>query len=660
MVAWRPFVTDDVLRQELIQTLTLAPDGTHAVYALRTTTHSGYRSTLWSLDLASASATRLTDGRACDTAPELSPDGRQLLFLSDRGGSVQPWVMPAAGGDPAQLAELPGTVRVARWSPSGNQILLLAPSGESRFDIAGPEDRIARRIDDITYRDGAGFSDQCASAWIVDVSGGRARRVTRADHEVFDVTWGPDDNSLFFLADIDHNPGQHPLPQPHQLLLSGGTPTSVPLPTLGGDVVRLAVSRSGRIAVLAYEHANSSWSNVGLFVLHGDRYQRLGGDLDRSFQTLSYGDLVGSGGPVLRWEGDDALLVMLSSEGRNYPCRVTTDNRVSVLASGDIVATDLVSASGRILIVASLAGSAGEIYEVSSQNAVDASRNAREGTAGLPLRQLTSAAHWMQPFRRDAEEYRFTSNSGSEVQAWVLRSDGTDREAPRPTVLHLHGGPHACHGPTPWLEMLALVDAGINVIYPNFQGSGGFGDAYSGSVNGNWGLADGQDVVDIADWAISSGIAQGGRVGVMGCSYGGFMTTWLLGHHPGVFAAGVCENPVTDLVGLYGEGDVGTATSKLAVGPAARLPEDLDKFLERSPFVQLHHNQAPLLFLQADLDLRSPAGQTDLAFAILRTRDVRTEMIRYPDEGHMMLIDGRPDRRMDRINRIVGWFTEHL
>lgn len=640
----RPFALDDILRQEMVQSITVSSDGTQVVYALRTTELSGYRTSLWTIDLETAASSRLTDGRSSDMAPELSPDDTQLLFLSDRGGSVQPWVAPAAGGEATQVAELPGDVRLARWSPSGEQLLVIALSGESRFCASDPQGPVARHITDITYRSGVGFRDEFASVWVVDARTSAARRLTRPDHEVFDATWGADDSTIFMLADLDRSLGQHEVPQAHRLVLSGDQPPAYePLPPLGGEVVRVAVSPSGRVAVLAYEHANSSWSNVGLFVLDADRFQRLGESLDRSFQKLSYSDIVDGGEPVLKWQGDDAVLVTLSSEGRNYPCRVTTTTAgvVEVLADGDIVATDLASGGGQVFTVANIGGSAGELYHVDGKNLV----------------QLTSASDWMRPIQREAEEFRFRSTSAAEIQAWVLRASP---DAASPTVLHLHGGPHACHGPTPWLEMLALVDAGITVIYPNFKGSGGYGDAYSGSVNGQWGLADGQEVVDLADWAVTSGLAEPGRIGVMGCSYGGFMTTWLLGHHPGVFAAGISENPVTDMIGLYGEGDQGTATSKLSVGPDARLPEDLPKFLERSPFVELHRNESPLLFLQADLDLRSPAGQTELAFAILRTRDVPCEMVRYPDEGHMMLLDGRPDRRIDRLGRITGWFTEHL
>lgn len=634
------FASEYVARQEMIQGVAVSPDGATVVYALRITERDAYRSSLWVIDVDSRTSRPLTDGTSIDTAPTFSPDGTRVLFLSDRGGSVQPWTVLADGGDATQVAALPVGVQSAQWSPDGERVLAIAYSGEDRFVVGDGARPVTRRIDDITYRSGEGFRDQFTSAWIVDVASGENDRVTRADHEVFDAAWR-DDSSFVVIADLERVTGSRERPQAHLVQRADDGPRYQPLPALDGDMIRVACSPTGQVAVLAYERPNASWSNVGLFVLGGERFVRLARDVDRSFQLLSYSDIVPSVEPQLTWDDEDALLVTMAVDGRSHPCRVTLDGAVTILADGDLVACEVAANSGRRFVLGNIGGAPGELYEIVDE----------------ALIELTRAGAWMAGVRRDAEEFRFRSSSGSGIQAWVLRPPGS---APGPTILHLHGGPHSCHGPTPWLEMLALVELGISVIYPNFKGSGGFGEAYAADVVGNWGLADGQEVVDLAQWAVDSGIAQQGRIGVMGCSYGGFMTTWLMGHYPGVFAAGISENPVTDLIGLYGEGDQGAATSELAVGADARLPEDVSEFLERSPFAQLHQNVAPLLLLQADLDLRSPAGQSELAFAVMQSRGIRCELVRYPDESHMMLRDGRPDRRVDRIDRITRWFEEHL
>jgi dipeptidyl aminopeptidase/acylaminoacyl peptidase len=207
--------------------------------------------------------------------------------------------------------------------------------------------------------------------------------------------------------------------------------------------------------------------------------------------------------------------------------------------------------------------------------------------------------------------------------------------------------------------MLALADAGIHVLYGNPRGSMGYGTEFAHSLHGGWGDPDSVDVLAMVDWAVAEGLTKPGEIGVLGLSYGGYMVNWLLGHFPGRFAAGVSENPVTDMVGEYGTSDVGTQTDATAVG-CGTLPENLDEFLVRSPYVLITKSTAPLLLLQAESDLRCPPGQTDLVFAILKQHDLPVEMVRYPDEPHYLAGIGRPDRRVDRLERIVAWFTEHL
>ena len=137
------------------------------------------------------------------------------------------------------------------------------------------------------------------------------------------------------------------------------------------------------------------------------------------------------------------------------------------------------------------------------------------------------------------------------------------------------------------------------------------------------------------------------------------MTNWLLGNHPGRFAAAVSENPVLDLFSFYGESDYGFLVTEHAPESPSRGAAYSSVF-DRSPSARLHRNTAPLLLLQSEGDLRCPAGQTDIAFTPLRRLGQTVEMVRYPDEFHLTLSIGRPDRRVDRLERIVDWFERYL
>ena len=124
-------------------------------------------------------------------------------------------------------------------------------------------------------------------------------------------------------------------------------------------------------------------------------------------------------------------------------------------------------------------------------------------------------------------------------------------------------------------------------------------------------------------------------------------------------AAAVSENPVLDLFSFYGESDYGFTIAQ-HVGGVDEPWDDFGRMIDRSPGALLHQNTAPLLLLQAEGDLRCPAGQTEIAFTMLRKLGRTVEMVRYPEESHLMLLLGRPDRRVDRLERIVDWFERYL
>src|SRR5579863_3000946 len=177
--AARPFKPKDLLQQVVIQGLAVAPDGSSIVYTRRTVEGNKYSRRLWRTSFKGTRAEPLTAGKGTDTAPRFSPDGGSLLFISDRSGKPQAWVLPLAGGEPRQLTDLPNGIGSADWSPDGKRLLVLASSGEKRFLVGKESDPVARRIRDYTWRvDGGGYRDEFTSVWVVDLAGGKSIRLS--------------------------------------------------------------------------------------------------------------------------------------------------------------------------------------------------------------------------------------------------------------------------------------------------------------------------------------------------------------------------------------------------------------------------------------------------------------------------------------------------
>jgi dipeptidyl aminopeptidase/acylaminoacyl peptidase len=342
------------------------------------------------------------------------------------------------------------------------------------------------------------------------------------------------------------------------------------------------------------------------------------------------------------WLDDENVVTPVTDRGSCVPYRFGLDGSVERLVErDDAICTWLAEGSGRLVTIASIDGGACDVCAIEDGDLRRLSRN---------------GGSWFGPYRRDPERHAVRHRDGHELDAWLVRPRGRRSKG---LVLQIHGGPHCAHGAAPWLEMVALADAGFTVLYGNPRGSAGYGEAFAKAIDGNWGEADDSDLMRLVDWALRQKLAPRDKVGLLGLSYGGYMTNWLLGHHPGRFAAAVSENPVLDLFSFYGESDYGFTIAQ-HVGGVQEPWDDFGRMLEKSPGALLHRNTAPLLLLQAEGDLRCPAGQTEIAFTMLRKLGRTVEMVRYPEESHLLLSIGRPDRRVDRLECIVDWFERYL
>jgi dipeptidyl aminopeptidase/acylaminoacyl peptidase len=628
-----------------MQELAVAPDGEAVVYARRSVEDGEYRTRLWRVSWRGGRPEQLTRGEL-DTRPRFSPDGSRLLFLSRREGKLRPLLLPLSGGEPAEVPSPDGGVARAEWSPDGSRVLLLGPSGEQRFAVGDSEEPLARRIEDLTWRlDGAGVRDEFTSLWVAEVRGGKPKRLTNPGYEVFDAAWAPDGERIGFVADPRPEGRLREDPQAWHVPAAGGRLRK--LAELAGEIAAVGWSSGGTLGLIGISEPSESlaaWAHYELHVREGSALRQLGAELDRSIAFLTSGDLYGAEArrPCVLWLDDEQLVAPVCDRGRSHLYRFGLDGDAQPLVTGDVVCSFPAVGGGRLAAAATDGGRPSEIC------AVEHGR----------LRPLTrDGSRWLGRKRRDPEPFPVRHPDGHEVEAWLVRGRGRRRR--RPLVLHVHGGPHLAHGPAPWLEMLALADAGISVVYANPRGSLGYGVDFARAISGNWGDADADDLLRVVDRALAEGLGDPERVGILGLSYGGYMVHWLLGRHPGRFAAGVSENPVTDLASFLGTGDFGAWIAEIAAG-ASSLGEGRERLADRSPATWIERNESPLLLLQAEKDMRCPPDQSEIVFAALRKLGRRVELIRYPDESHLLVFGGRPDRRVDRVERIVAWFQRYL
>jgi dipeptidyl aminopeptidase/acylaminoacyl peptidase len=269
--------------------------------------------------------------------------------------------------------------------------------------------------------------------------------------------------------------------------------------------------------------------------------------------------------------------------------------------------------------------------------------------AGGAERQLTSFAAIPSP--RPLEEITATSPDGYPVHGWIVRPDGP---GPHPVLLMIHGGPFSQYGWRLFDEAQVYAGAGYAVIMGNPRGSSGYGQAHGTCIIGEAAANPAADLLALLDAAIATGGLDATRAGVLGGSYGGYMTTWLAGHHGDRFKAAVSERAVNAIDSFHGSSDVGWFFAGALWG------SDPAGWAAQNPLSFADQIDIPILIVHSEHDWRCPVEQAQRLFVALKLSGATTEMLLFPGEGHELSRGGRPKHRLARFEALLDWWSRHL
>jgi dipeptidyl aminopeptidase/acylaminoacyl peptidase len=256
------------------------------------------------------------------------------------------------------------------------------------------------------------------------------------------------------------------------------------------------------------------------------------------------------------------------------------------------------------------------------------------------------------------------SADGSEVDAWVVRPAGFEPGKRYPTILCVHGGPFTQWGSAFFDEFQVYSAAGYVVLYSNPRGSSGYTEAWGRAIRGpldgggpGWGTVDFEDVTAVVDTALERfDFIDPDRLGVMGGSYGGFMTSWVVSHS-NRFKAAISERAVNHMVSAFGSSDIFWIFQRQFGGP---MWDNVDTWLEFSPATYARNIETPLLILHSENDLRCSIEQGEHLFTLLRLMGKEVEMLRFPAEGHELTRSGSPMHRVQRFDAVLDWWARYL
>ncbi len=691
---------EDIRRVVVVEELDLSADGRVAVVVRRTINGDRYHGHLFAIALggrAIPAPRQLTRGTVRDTWPRVSPHGHTVAFVrsdpadDDAPAALATLDLRAAGKARfARIGDHGGVTEVA-WSPDGRRIAYTASVDPPRFIVgrapplrprrrAGakppaetPSPR-ARRITRTDWRwDGEGHIDRWSHLFVVDRLGWKPRQVTTGDWGVSDIAWHPDGRTIAFIADRSPEPDLHPRPTTWTVDVdarkgTGGEPREVLAP--GGWASHPAWSPDGRwlaaVGVLEPQPLDDRSPQVLLGPADGSRPPHaLDPDLDRAVGNWTDTDLNGwmvdgRHGPT--WIDDRRLVATVSDRGRSHPHVYTIEPVTGRLLERTLAATgDLTTHTTAVAqadpaadpegppVIAFLATDGVRAMDLYTTDGPGPAQRRRRSTFGSAWQDR----HPMPEMRR-----LDIPGPGGVIETWIASPPRAADKA-LPTVVDMHGGPLGAWAPAPHIEVFLLVARGYRVVLPNIRGSATYGRGWITPQLGDWGGVDAADVHAVVDHVIEVGLADPDRLGVMGLSYGGFMVNWLVGTTDR-FKAAISENGVTNQVSDWANSDGGPEFDRASLVGDPFSPSGIDKLWRQSPLRNVASVHTPLLMLQAESDLRCPPQDNEQLFIALRHLGREVEYVLYPEESHTYASTGRPDRRIDRMTRMLDWFDRHL
>jgi dipeptidyl aminopeptidase/acylaminoacyl peptidase len=629
----------------------VSPDGDRVAYVVtRNDKESNERhSAVWVAAIdGRVRARAFTHGKK-DGTPRWSPDGRYLAFISDRGHKRQVFLAPLDGGEPRQLTKAPHGVNEMAWSPDGTRIAYVARVGEwkdpkDRDAAAKVAPRVIRnlrhRLDTIGY-----FDERRTHVFVVDVEAGAAKQITDGDWFDAQIAWSPDGKDIAFSSDRERQRHQRQFRSDVWVVAATGG-RARKLTRSRGAASFPAFSPDGRfVAFVGHENgeaASSMHSHLMVVPAAGGAAPRsLSASLDRTATTTP-------GTQSFAWlPGGRGVVFLVQDRGTQALYRAGLQNgSVSRVLDGDrqILQLSLTPDGERIAFVAAWSSTPPELYATSLAG------RARERNLSHANDQLLRAADVGATKR-----LTYRAPDGVEIEAFVLYPPGYRAGKRYPLTLYIHGGPHGQH--PLWgfsMRPQALAGAGHVVLMPNPRGSSGYGEAFMQACVRDWGGKDYEDLMAAVDVLVKRGVADPDRLYVTGYSYGGFMTTWTVGH-TGRFRAAIVGAPVSDHVSMVGTTDIPLFTNFELGGT---LHTNIEEWWNRSPVKYLPNVTTPVLIEHHEGDLRCPVGQAEEIFQHLKLLGKEAEFVRYPGGFHILEYHA-PSQDVDYMGRSIAWFASH-
>ncbi len=647
----RRLTPDDVYRLRAIADPQISPDGAWVAYTVSVvdTVEDEDNSDVWMVSWDGTPSLRLTSSKASEHTPRWSPDGRYLSFLSSRDDpqeADQIWLLDRRGGEAERVTNMPGGVSDYAWAPDGKRLALIVrdPDPDSTATSSDttakttPRPIVINRFqfkeDETEYLD-----TRRDHLYLFDLASRKAEMLTPGDYNELWPSWSPDGRSIAFVSKrrpdfdrtnnwdlyvVEARPGASP-----RALTNFEGPDMDPqwggrAPSWSPDGKQLAYVQGGPLKLIYY-----AGQKLAVVPVAGGPARVLTPALDRNVLSPS-------------WSPDGASIFFLLEDDRvtQVASVPAGGGEIQHLTRGRWFVSDLsVGPGGKVALVASTPAMPAEVFAVED---------------GKPRRLSRQNDQWLADVQlAPVEETAFKSKDGTPIHGFLVRPVAYRAGTRVPAVLKLHGGPVYQFSNEFDFEWQLLAAQGYAVIAANPRGSSGRGEKFSTAIWADWGNKDGQDVLAAVDHAVAAGVADPGRLGVGGWSYGGILTNQVIARDRR-FKAAISGAGQSNALAGYGT-DQYVREYEAELGLPWTNPEAYARV--SYPFLHADRILTPTLFLCGERDFNVPLLNSEQMYQALRSLGRETELVIYPGEYHEIR---KPSYRRDRLQRYLDWYGRYL
>ncbi len=627
------------LKFKAVGTPRVSPDGKRVVYtvneAVMAADKSEFVTQIWLANLATKQSTQLTFGEKSSTNPKWSPDGNWIAFTSNRKDNRNNlYLLSLNGGEAEPLTDGKSAVNNFHWSPDGRSIAFTMTDPKTDEDEKNDKGRNDYRWIDENVK--------LARLYVLslqkDANGKREpRKLTTANYQVEDFDWSNDGSRIAF----GHvkSPIANDWPTSDVSIIDVATGKISVLANSPAAETSPLYSPDGKWIAIQASDNPPRWAQSGIiqiFPASGGQPKSLVGSFDAQ-------------PGVAGWSSDGKRIYFSEPKGTGtqiYSIDVAANRIDEIKVTPAVIGAFNLNRSGTTFgFVRQTSDTPADVYIASAADFTPVQITTVNASMKIPQVGRTEVISWK-------------SKDGKQIEGLLTFPVGYQTGQRVPLILNIHGGPAGVFqqtflGGRGVYPLATFSSRGYAILRPNPRGSSGYGTDFRRANLKDWGFGDYQDLMTGVDRVVEMGVADPARLGVMGWSYGGFMTSWVV-TQTNRFKAASAGAPVTNLMSFNGTADIPAFIPDYFGG---QFWEIMDLYQKHSPIFNVKAVTTPTMIQHGESDIRVPISQGYEFYNALKVKGVPTRMLVLPRQPHG---PNEPKMQLAAMKANLEWFEKYI